>query len=176
LLPRWNRDLALELIERHRVTNVTTVPAMIVDLISNFDASRHDISSLRIVGGGGAAMPEAVAARMRELVGLTYIEGYGMTETLARTHINPGERPKAQCLGLPIFDTDARIIDPQTLAELPPGAVGEIIVSGPQVLEEYWNKPEENLACFLVRDGRKFLRTGDLARVDEDGYSTSSIA
>ena len=93
-----------------------------------------------------------------------------MTETMAPTHINPGDRPKAQCLGIPIFDTDARIIDPQTLAELPQGAVGEIIVSGPQVLEEYWNKPEENAACFLVRDGRKFLRTGDLARVDEDGY------
>ena len=106
----------------------------------------------------------------RKSAGLTYLEGYGMTETLAPTHINPGDRPKAHCLGIPIFDTDARIIDPQTLAELPQGAVGEIIVSGPQVLEEYWNKPEENAACFLVRDGKKFLRTGDLARVDEDGY------
>ena len=74
-----------------------------------------------------------------------------MTETMAPTHINPGDRPKAHCLGIPIFDTDARIIDPQTLAELPQGAVGEIIVSGPQVLEEYWNKPEENATCFLVR-------------------------
>ena len=143
---------------------------MIVDLISNYDAARHDLSSMRLIGGGGAAMPEAVAARLRELCGLTYIEGYGMTETLAPTHINPGERPKAQCLGLPIFDTDARIIDPQTLAELPPGSVGEVIVAGPQVLEAYWNKPDENATCFIERDGRKFLRTGDLARVDEDGY------
>ena len=93
-----------------------------------------------------------------------------MTETLAPTHINPGDRPKAQCLGIPIFDTEARIIDPTTLADLPPGAVGEIIVSGPQVLEAYWNRPEENAACFLEREGRKFLRTGDLGRVDEDGY------
>jgi fatty-acyl-CoA synthase len=170
LLPRWNRDAAFAAIARHKVTNLTTVPAMIVDLITNYDSSRHDLSSLRVIGGGGAAMPEAVAARLTEVAGLTYLEGYGMTETMAPTHINPGDRPKAHCLGIPIFDTDARIIDPQTLAELPQGAVGEIIVCGPQVLEEYWNNPEENAACFLVRDGRKFLRTGDLARVDEDGY------
>ena len=115
-------------------------------------------------------MPQAVAARLQELCSLTYIEGYGMTETLAPTHINPGDRPKAQCLGIPIFDTDARIVDPNTLEELPRGQAGEIIVSGPQVLEAYWNKPEENAACFLERDGKRFLRTGDLARVDEDGY------
>ena len=162
LLPRWNRDAAFTAIARHKVSTLTTVPAMIVDLISNSDAARHDLSSMRLIGGGGAAMPEAVAARLQELCGLTYLEGYGMTETMAPTHINPGDRPKAQCLGIPIFDTDARIIDPQTLAELPQGAVGEIIVSGPQVLDEYWNKPEENAACFLVREGRKFLRTGDL--------------
>jgi fatty-acyl-CoA synthase len=170
LLPRWNRDAAFAAIACHKVTNLTTVPAMIVDLITNYDPSRHDLSSLRVIGGGGAAMPEAVAARLTEVAGLTYLEGYGMTETMAPTHINPGDRPKAHCLGIPIFDTEARIIDPQTLAELAQGAVGEIIVSGPQVLEEYWNNPEENAACFLVRDGRKFLRTGDLARVDEDGY------
>ncbi len=170
LLPRWNREAASAAIARHQVTNITTVPAMIVDLITHYDASRHDLSSLRIIGGGGAAMPEAVAARLQELCGLTYIEGYGMTETLAPTHINPGDRPKPHCLGIPIFDTEARIIDPQTLAELPQGSVGEVIVSGPQVLEEYWNKPEENAACFLMREGKKFLRTGDLARIDEDGY------
>jgi fatty-acyl-CoA synthase len=170
LMPRWNRDAAFAAIARHQVSTITTVPAMIVDLISNYDASRHDLSSMRLIGGGGAAMPEAVAARLQELCKLTYIEGYGMTETLAPTHINPGDRPKAQCLGLPIFETDSRIIDPTTLEELPPGSVGEIIVAGPQVLEAYWNKPDENATCFIERDGKKFLRTGDLARVDEDGY------
>jgi fatty-acyl-CoA synthase len=170
LLPRWNRDAAFAAIMRHQVTNLTTVPAMIVDLITNYDPARHDVSSLRVIGGGGAAMPEAVARRLQELAGLTYLEGYGMTETMAPTHINPGDRPKAACLGIPIFDTDARIIDPQTLAELPHGSVGEIIVAGPQVLEAYWNQPEENASCFIEHDGKKFLRTGDLARVDDDGY------
>src|SRR5262245_41442964 len=115
-------------------------------------------------------MPEAVAARRPERWGLPYTAACGMTEALAPTHINPGDRPKAQCLGLPIFDTDARVIDPTTLEELPQGSVGEIIVSGPQVLEAYWNNPDENAACFVERDGKRFLRTGDLARVDEDGY------
>jgi fatty-acyl-CoA synthase len=170
LLTRWNRDVALALIERYRVTNLTTVPAMIVDLVAGLDASRADISSLRILGGGGAAMPPAVAARLLELLGRTYIEGYGLTETMAATHTNPGDRPKAGCLGLPLFDVDARIIDPVTLSELPQGAVGEIVVAGPQVLEAYWNNPRENESCFTVLDGKRFFRTGDLARVDEDGY------
>jgi fatty-acyl-CoA synthase len=170
LLPRWNRDVALRLIERYRVTNLTTVPAMVVDLVAGLDTSNADISSLRILGGGGAAMPPAVAAKLLALLGKTYLEGYGLTETMAATHMNPGDRPKAGCLGIPIFDVDARLIDPATLAELPQGAVGEIVLRGPQVLEAYWNNPEENQNCFVEIDGKRFFRTGDLARVDEDGY------
>ena len=170
LLPRWNKDAAADLIRRHRISNMTVVPAMIVDLISSPDVGGYDLSSLRVIGGGGAAMPEAVAQKLRERCGLTYIEGYGLTETLAPSHMNPGDRPKAQCLGIPVFDTDARIIDPDTLTELPQGAVGEIAVHGPQVLDAYWNQPAENASCFLTLEGKRFLRTGDLGRVDEDGY------
>lgn len=170
LLTRWNREVALALIERYRVTNLTTVPAMVVDLVAGLDASSADISSLRILGGGGAAMPPAVADKLFALLGRTYLEGYGLTETMAATHSNPGDRPKAGCLGLPLFDVDARIIDPATLAELPPGAVGEIVVAGPQVLEAYWNNAQENEACFTAIGGKRFFRTGDLARIDEDGY------
>ncbi|MBL3200132.1 long-chain fatty acid--CoA ligase, partial [Klebsiella pneumoniae] len=83
--------------------------------------------------------PEAIAAKLKSLVGIDYIEGYGMSETMAPPHINPPERPKKQCLGIPIFDTDARVVDPATFRELPPGEVGEIIVSGPQVMQGYWN-------------------------------------
>jgi fatty-acyl-CoA synthase len=170
LLSRWNRDVAADLIRRHRVTNLTLVPAMVVDLISSPDVDRYDLSSLRLLGGGGAAMPEAVAKKLLELCGLTYLEGYGLSETLAPSHINPGDRPKTQCLGIPVFDTDARVIDPETLAEVPQGSVGEIIVHGPQVLDEYWNKPAENAASFMTLEGKRFLRTGDLGRIDEDGY------
>jgi fatty-acyl-CoA synthase len=170
LLPRWNRDIALALIEKYRVTNLTTVPAMIVDLVTGLEPGGADISSLRILGGGGAAMPPAVAAKLMQLIGRVYLEGYGLTETMAATHMNPGDRPKPGCLGIPAFDVDARLIDPETLREVANGAVGEIVLAGPQVLEGYWNNEEENRKCFLELDGKRFFRTGDLARMDEDGY------
>jgi fatty-acyl-CoA synthase len=170
LLPRWNRDVALKLIEKYRVSNITTVPAMIVDLVTGLEPGGADISSLRILGGGGAAMPPAVAAKLLQLIGRVYLEGYGLTETMAPTHMNPGDRPKPGCLGIPTFDVDARIVDPATLREVEPGGVGEIVLAGPQVLEGYWNNAGENEKCFLDLDGKRFFRTGDLARVDEDGY------
>lgn len=93
-----------------------------------------------------------------------------MSETMGATHINPPERPHPQCLGIPIFDVDARVVDPDTLAELVPGETGEIVVSGPQVMRGYWQRPEADRAALFERDGRRFLRTGDLGRMDEEGY------
>jgi fatty-acyl-CoA synthase len=170
LLPRWNRDLAAKLIERHRVTRWSAVPTMVVDLLSMPDFDRYDLSSLVGIGGGGAAMPEAVAARLQQLFGLEFLEGYGLSETMAPSHINPEDRIKPQCLGIPIFDTDSRIVDPVTLQELTPGEVGEIITHGPQVFEGYWNQPDATEQCFVAVDGKRFLRTGDLGRIDADGY------
>jgi fatty-acyl-CoA synthase len=170
LLPRWDRGVAAELMRRYRVTGWTAVPTMVVDLLSSPDLDRYDLSSIRLMGGGGAAMPEAIAQKLKELCGLTYIEGYGLSETIAPTHINPPHRPKKQCLGIPIFGTDSRVVDPKTLVELPPGEVGEIISHGPQVFQGYWNKPEANAECFVEIDGKRFFRTGDLGRTDEDGY------
>jgi fatty-acyl-CoA synthase len=170
LLPRWDRDVAGQLIQRYKVTGFTAVPTMIIDLLSNPKLADYDLSSLRQVGGGGAAMPEAVARKLQDLCGLEFIEGYGLSETIAPTHINPPHRPKKQCLGIPIFNVDARVVNPETLVELPPGEVGEIISHGPQVFEGYWNNPAANAACFVELDGKRFFRTGDLARTDEDGY------
>ena len=170
ILPRWNRDVAAKWIQRHRVTLVTAVPTMLVDLLSSPDVDRWDLSSIRVIGGGGAAMPEAIAQKLKDLCGLTYVEGYGLSETMAPSHINPGHRTKKQCLGIPILDTESRVVDPKTLAELPPGQVGEIVIRGPQVFQGYWNKPEANAACFVDIDGKTFFRSGDLGRVDEDGY------
>ena len=170
LLPRWDRTVAAELIQRYRVTAWTAVPTMVVDLLSSPDIDRYDLSSIRVMGGGGAAMPEAIAQKLQDLCGLTYLEGYGLSETIAPTHINPPHRPKKQCLGIPIFGTDSRVVDPLTLVELGPNEVGEIITHGPQVFQGYWNKPEANVECFVEIDGKRFFRTGDLGRVDEDGY------
>jgi fatty-acyl-CoA synthase len=89
---------------------------------------------------------------------------------MAPSHINPPQRPKKQCLGIPMFNTESRVVNPDTMAELPPGEVGEVVTSGPQVFEGYWNNPAANAACFVELDGKRFFRTGDLARTDEDGY------
>ena len=87
-------------------------------------------------------MPQAVAQRLQDQFGLTFAEGYGLTETAAPTHANPPERAKQQCLGIPIFGVDSRVVDPDTLQELPVGEVGEIISRGPMVFQGYWKRPE----------------------------------
>jgi len=169
LLPRWDRDVAAQCVERYKVASWTAIPTMIQDFFLNPNVDKYDLSSIRRLSGGGAAMPAAVAQRLAN-VGITYVEGYGLTETIGATHINPADNPKQQCLGIPIFDTDSRVIDPATLRELPPGEVGEIIMHGPQVFLGYWNKPEDTAQVFIELDGKRFFRSGDLGRMDEDGY------
>jgi fatty-acyl-CoA synthase len=170
LVPRWDRDVALQCIARYQVTGAQMISPMVVDMLSHPRIKAFDLSSLTSIGGGGAAMPEAIAHKLKALTGLDYIEGYGMSETMAATHVNPVQRPMPQCLGIPIFDVDARVIDPETLAELPPDEVGEIVVHGPQVMQGYWRNPQADAEAFIELDGKRFLRTGDLARVDEHGY------
>ncbi len=170
LMQRWDRDTAAQLIERYRVASWSSISTMAIDFLANPDIGRYDLSGLSRIGGGGAAMPEAVAARLRELTGLEYIEGYGLSETMAPSHINPPDAPKRQCLGIPMFGVDSRVVDPATLAELPPGETGEIVIHGPQVFLGYWNDARATAEAFVDIDGKRFFRTGDLARCDEDGY------
>lgn len=169
LLARWDRDTAAQCVERYKVTTWTSVPTVIQDFFLNPHIDNYDISSIRRLSGGGAAMPAAVAQRLTA-AGITYVEGYGLTETMAATHINPIERPKAGCLGIPVFGVESTIIDPATLEPLSPGEIGEIVIHGPQVMLGYWNKPEDSAAVFVELDGKRFLRSGDLGRMDEDGY------
>ena len=170
LMPRWDRDLAGHLISKHRVTHWTNIPTMVIDLLGSPHLGRYDLSSLVYIGGGGAAMPEAVAQRLFEQFGLRYVEGYGLTETAAPSHTNPPDAPKRQCLGIPFMSVDARIVDPETLQELPVGESGEIVICGPQVFKGYWKRPEATAAAFFERDGRRFFRSGDMGRMDEQGY------
>lgn len=170
IMPRWDRSLAGRLISRFRITNWTNIPTMVIDLLGSPEIKSFDLSSLRQIGGGGAAMPEAVARHLFETFGLRYQEGYGLTETAAPSHSNPIGRPKRQCLGIPVIGTDARIVDPETLAELPTGEAGEIVIHGPQVFKGYWRNPEATEAAFFELDGKRFFRSGDLGRRDEEGY------
>jgi len=170
LLPRWDSQTCAHLIERHRVTVWQCISTMVVDFLADPKVSERDLSSLRFIRGGGAAMPEAVAVRLMELTGLRFVEGYGMSETISATHINPPQRPKPQCLGIPVFDVDARILEPDSTRPVPRGEIGEIVISGPQLMQGYWKDKASTEDAFVRIEGKRFLRTGDLGRVDEEGY------
>ena len=170
VMTRWDRDAAGMLIKHYRVTHWTNIPTMVIDLLNSPRFAEYDISSLRNIGGGGAAMPEAVAHRLKALTGLDYLEGYGLSETMSQTLWNHRHHPKAQCCGMPTFATDSRVIDPDSLRELAPGEVGEIVSSGPQVMQGYWKSPEATAEAFIEIDGKRFFRTGDLGRYDEEGF------
>ncbi|TWO73106.1 AMP-binding protein [Caenimonas sedimenti] len=170
VMPRWDRDLAGHLISSYKVTTWTNIPTMVIDLLGSPNFASFDLSSLHHIGGGGAAMPQAVAQRLLEQYDLRYVEGYGLTETAAPSHSNPPDAPKQQCLGIPFLSCDSRVIDPETLKELPPGEQGEIIMRGPMVFDGYWKRPEATEAAFIEFEGQRFFRSGDLGRTDEDGY------
>jgi fatty-acyl-CoA synthase len=170
IMPRWDRDLAGCLISRHKVTHWTNIPTMVIDLLASPSFDQYDLSSLVYIGGGGAAMPQAVAQRLLEQFGLHYVEGYGLTETAAPSHTNPADRPKQQCLGMPFISCDSRVVNPETLEEMPVGEPGEIVMSGPMNFKGYWKNPEATKKAFFERDGKVFFRSGDLGKVDEEGY------
>ncbi|WP_210188910.1 long-chain-fatty-acid--CoA ligase [Mesorhizobium sp. YR577] len=170
IMTRWDRDLIPALFTRHHVTWWSAAPTMIVDVLASAGFSDETFAHLKVMTGGGASMPVAVAERLFDRYGLRFCEGYGLTETISATHINPLSAPKPQCLGLPIFDTASLVIDPETLAELPQGEIGEIVIAGPQVMAGYWQRPEATEEAFITRYGKRFLRTGDLGYVDDEGY------
>ncbi|NLY59465.1 MAG: AMP-binding protein [Gammaproteobacteria bacterium] len=170
IMTRWDRRTAAQLIERHGITAWRNIPTMVVDLLSDPDIEQYDLSSLKAIGGGGAAMPAAIAAKLESKLNLKYSEGYGLSETLSATHMNPPAAPKAQCLGIPIIGVDSRVVDVDTLRELGVGEVGEIVLNGEQVFQGYWRRPEATNEAFFELDGKRFFRTGDLGYYDEEGY------
>jgi fatty-acyl-CoA synthase len=170
MLTRWDPLAVLTLIERYACTSMTAISTMVVDLLSNPHFRSEALRSLTSLGGGGAPLPTAVGTEIIRRLGLNYQEGYGLTETIAMTHANPPDRAKLQCLGIPTFGVDSRIIDPDTLRELGPNETGEIVIAGSQVMREYWNQPEANAEAFFELDGTRFFRTGDLGYMDDEGY------
>jgi fatty-acyl-CoA synthase len=168
LLTRWDRRVAAKCIERYRVTSWTAIPTMLVDFLTNPEIDSYDLSSLRFVSGGGAAMPEAIAREMADR-GIPYVEGYGLTETIAQSHLNRPERPLGQCLGIPVFQTESMVVDPVTLDVRPVNEPGEILIRGPQLFSGYWRDPAATQAAFVDIDGKTWFRTGDVGRIDEEG-------
>jgi fatty-acyl-CoA synthase len=170
MMARWDAAKAVELVERYRVSVWAAPPSMVIDFFSQPSAATSDLTSLAVLSGGGAAMPEAIAKMLFEKFGISYNEAYGLSETASFLHANPPTRGKRQCLGIPSQSVDSRIIDPVTLQELPRGEVGEIVTRGAQVMKGYWRNDEADKEAFITIDGKQFFRTGDLAMIDEEGY------
>ncbi|MEO6183632.1 MAG: long-chain fatty acid--CoA ligase [Verrucomicrobiota bacterium] len=168
ILPRFELRAALNAIRKYRPTMFHGVPTMYVAFNSVPGVERYGFNSLRMCMSGGAALPVEVRQKFEALTGGKLVEGYGLTETSPVTHVNPPEgSPKVASIGLPIPDTESRIMDLETgKREMPVGEVGEITIRGPQVMRGYWNKPEET--ALVLRDG--WLYTGDIAKKDADGY------
>jgi fatty-acyl-CoA synthase len=169
LLPRWNRDKAAELIARHKVSHWNTMPTVMIDFLASEQLASYDLRSLRRLGGGGAGMPQAVGERIKALLGVDFLEGYGLSEGMPFMG-NPAVHFKRQCLGIPLFDTDARIVDPETLRELATHETGEIVICSDKLFAGYWKNEQATKDAFIALDGRRFFRTGDLGYADEEGY------
>ncbi|BCP66627.1 long-chain-fatty-acid--CoA ligase [Thermus thermophilus] len=166
LLPRPEIKAIVEAIEKHQVTHFPGVPTLYV-AFNNFPGiEKRNVKSIRICLSGAAPLPVEVAKRFEELTGARLIEGYGLSEASPVTHSNPvlGLIKKGS-IGMPFPSVDAKVVDEEG-RELPPGEVGELAVKGPNVMKGYWNRPEETQKT--LKDG--WLFTGDLAKMDEDGY------
>ncbi|WP_370205669.1 long-chain-fatty-acid--CoA ligase [Pararhodobacter marinus] len=170
ILPRWDREIAAGLIRDFGVTAWPTVPTAIIDFLNRPGLKDDDLKTLRRIWGGGIAMPAAVAEKLHALTGLSFLEGYGMTETIAPATANPVHKPKTQCGGVPTLNTDVVIADAETQAPLPVGEIGEILIAGPQIMLGYWNNAEADAETFVMIEGKRFLRSGDLGRMDDEGY------
>ncbi|MBL4599530.1 MAG: AMP-binding protein [Rhizobiaceae bacterium] len=170
IVPRWDRDAVAAMIESYKITTWPAVPTMAIDLLASPNLKDYDISSIRVMYGGGISMPKAVAEKLQALCGVTFLEGYGLTETMAPATANPPQNPIAQCGGIAVFNTDILIVEPGTIEQLATGKIGEIIISGPQVLLAYWNNDEANAESFVEIAGKRFFRTGDLGRMNDEGY------
>ena len=168
ILPRFEVRSALRAIKRYRPTFFPGVPTMFTALSQEKDAEKHDIACLRVCYSGGAPLSLEILEDFEKLTGGRVIEGYGLAETSPATHCNPvfGKRKRGS-VGLPYPDTFARIVDMEAGDKvLGPEEVGELCIKGPQVMKGYWKMPEETAKT--IRDG--WLFTGDIARMDEDGY------
>ncbi len=169
LLPRWDARAAAQLIETHRINCWGVSPAMLLDLLALPDLAQRDLSSLHTVTGGGAALPAAVNAQLQAM-GIRYLEGWGMSETASMALANPPQRSKRQCLGIPTFGVQALVMDTETGQPVVDGEAGELWVAGAQLMHGYWGRPEADDDNFRTVQGRRYLRTGDLVRRDEEGY------
>jgi long-chain acyl-CoA synthetase len=168
LFPRYDRKATLEAMDKYHPTVFPGVATLYINLMEDPDLAKHDLRSIKACLSGAMALPQEVQERFEKISDGRLVEGYGMTETGPLTHANPifGKR-KVGSIGVPVSDTDARIVsieDGET--EMPIGETGEICVRGPQIMLGYWQRPDETAK--MIRNG--WLHTGDIGKLDEDGF------
>ena len=167
LLPRFQADEVLKTITARRITAFPGIPAMYLAVNNHPHVTRYDLTSVRLCISGAGPLYAEIQDRFEKLTGARVVEGYGLTEAAPVTHCNPvvGAR-HSRCIGLPLSDTDARVLDPDSGGLLGPGQVGELQVRGPQVMRGYWRDEDETAA--VLKDG--WLSTGDMVTMNEDGF------
>src|SRR5438094_634972 len=163
-------EAILSAMERYQATVFFGVPTLFEYLKDHKDTDKVNWRRLKLVLSGADTLHETTTKGWARRTGSSITEGYGLSETCAMSHVNPVQRPKAGSFGCPVPDVLAAVIDPESLAFIAPGQTGELVLSGPSVMAGYWRRPEETARTFIERDGRRWLRTGDIVRMDEEGY------
>jgi long-chain acyl-CoA synthetase len=175
ILPKYDVDQVLTAIREYRPTYFPAVPTIFVSLLNHPKVKEYGLEHVRTFNSGGAPCPVEVIERFERTIGRTLNEGYGLSETSPVTHSMPQLAPrKPGTVGLPLSDTDIKVVDIETgTRDLPIGEAGELCIAGPQVMTGYWNQPAETAAALRTdAAGRVWFHTGDIARVDADGFTS----
>jgi long-chain acyl-CoA synthetase len=167
IIPRFDPKELLETIEREKATVLYGAASLFASLALNPLIEKYDISSLKYVKAGAMPIAPEIKERWERIAGVEMVLGYGLSEASPETHSSPPGKIKTGTIGIPVIDTDARIVDKTDgVTDMPPGEIGELVIRGPQVMKGYLNAPEETAE--ILRDG--WLYTGDLAVIDDEGY------
>jgi long-chain acyl-CoA synthetase len=168
VFPRFDPREYINAVAKYNATILGGAPQLFIPLVNLPDFKSYDLSGIKVAGSGAAPLAMTVLEQMLEAFSGIVCEAYGLTECTMGATANPPERASIRpgSVGIPVFDTECKVVDLTTGQDLPPGSEGEICVKGPQVMVGYWNKPEET--SNVLKDG--WLHTGDIGREDEDGF------
>jgi long-chain acyl-CoA synthetase len=172
LVPRFQAGEVLQALERSRATAFPGVPTMYQALLDHPRLAKTDFTHLRVCVSGGAPLPGPVRERFEQATGARLVEGYGLTECSGVASTNPyRSEQKPGTIGQPLPETRMRLVDKaDPLKDPAPGEAGELVIAGEQIMQGYWNRPETDAIAFVERDGSRWLRTGDVAVIDDEGF------
>ncbi len=167
LLAKFDTESVMKAIEKYRCTHWVSIAAMNIAVVNHPEVKKYDLTSLRACSTGGAPVPRKIVQKFEEITGSRLILGYGLSETVSQVAVNPYDCPREGSVGIPVINTDVKILELNGQGkEVPPGEPGELVVKGPQVMAGYWERPVQTAE--VLKEG--WLYTGDVARMDEDGY------